>query len=369
MERSNTKQNPTCEEKRNSAIESLRIVAMLAIVLSHACVHSGFEFSPLTISLNHFFVQWGVFGNLGVDIFILISGYFLSTRELSTKSLSKLWAQVWFYSIFLFCVCKFAFGVTYSLKEYLQVFFPVIFAEYWFFTAYVVLLMISPCLNILIREATQNQLRNSLLCMICMWVIIPTFTTKNLYGSEIPQFAMLYMVGAYFKKYPCNILQKKEFRISLTFVSLGLMFLSTVVLDLLGTKFSIFQNMGILFYYRHSLLTVGAAIGMFAIAVYSKPFYNKFINAVSGCTFGVYLIHENPAIRTLLWKQFLVLPDYSSFPFLIIMIVMAVIIVFSVSVCIEFFRQKTVAKPMTIVIDNGIRKVMQVIRSIYIHKN
>ena len=56
MERSNTKQNPTCEEKRNSAIESLRIVAMLAIVLSHACVHSGFEFSPLTISLNHFFV-------------------------------------------------------------------------------------------------------------------------------------------------------------------------------------------------------------------------------------------------------------------------------------------------------------------------
>lgn len=353
------------QTKRNSAVECLRILAMLAIVLSHACVHSGFDLSLPQISFNRLIVQWGVLGNLGVDIYMIISGYFLCTKGAQAKTLSKLFVQLWFYSVVLFLVCRFGFGHAYSLRDYLNVFLPTLFAEYWFFTAYVVLAILSPYINILIREATQKQLQGALLCMIFMWIIVPTFTKQQLYGTEIPQFVMLYTIGAYFRKYPDNCLQYKTFRSIVTIGSFVLLFLSTVVLDCLGMKFSVFQNRGTLFYERNSLLIVSCAAGLFAIAVYQKPFFNAFINNISGCTFGVYLIHDNPVIRQILWKQLLHLADFFDSPVLIAMILGSVIAVFVGSTLIELLRQKTVAKPMTQALNKCNEKMMQLIKSMW----
>jgi len=94
----------TSPSVRNSAIELLRIIAMLFIVLSHFCVHSNFNLSQMPFSFNKTILQWGALGNLGVDIFMIISGFFLCKSKLKTKSISKLLTQVWFYSVFLFFI-------------------------------------------------------------------------------------------------------------------------------------------------------------------------------------------------------------------------------------------------------------------------
>lgn len=69
-------------KQRNSNIELLRIVAMLMIVAHHFSVHGGFSFDPSRISVNLIWIQFlQLGGKVGVDIFILISGYYLVSRK------------------------------------------------------------------------------------------------------------------------------------------------------------------------------------------------------------------------------------------------------------------------------------------------
>ena len=70
------------KKERNSNFELLRIIAMLMIVFHHFSVHGGFNYELTDISFNRlwlYFISMG--GKIGVDIFVLISGYFLITNK------------------------------------------------------------------------------------------------------------------------------------------------------------------------------------------------------------------------------------------------------------------------------------------------
>ncbi len=84
------KQNST---PRNSSIELLRIITMFMIVSCHFATHGGFSFNPQTLSIPRFW--WNVLemgGNFGVDVFVLISGYFLiNSKGVNFKRILKFW--------------------------------------------------------------------------------------------------------------------------------------------------------------------------------------------------------------------------------------------------------------------------------------
>ena len=58
-------------------------------------------------------------------LFVLISGYFQCTAGFRPQSVTRLLAQVWFYSLSLFLVCRFGFGYPYTADMLWQVFLPV----------------------------------------------------------------------------------------------------------------------------------------------------------------------------------------------------------------------------------------------------
>ena len=62
--------------ERNSKIELLRILSMFMIVLSHCSVHSGINFSSLPLGFNREILELSMLGNVGVILFIFITGYF-----------------------------------------------------------------------------------------------------------------------------------------------------------------------------------------------------------------------------------------------------------------------------------------------------
>ena len=354
------------KQQRNSSVELLRIVAMLFIVLSHLCVHNGIVLNTMPLSVNKIFMQWGTLGNLGVDIFVIITGYFVSTKSFSAKRLSTLLSQVWFYSIVLALAIFFAFDINLGLKDILRVILPTVFVEYWFFTAYIVLVFISPFLNILIENLSRVNFLRFLLSLIALWVVIPTFTTKNMYGSEIPQFILLYLIGAYFKKYPDNLFAKKRVRVFVTAVCWSLLLLSTVCINLLSSMLSsALSAYGAYFFARNSLLIVGIAVGMFAIACYGKPFTNRFINTVSSCTFGVYLIHDNPLVRQVLWTRIFNIKEIYNSSLFIPYAFLIVLTVFLACTLIEFLRLKTVAKPFSSLIEKIIQFIVRKFLDLY----
>lgn len=355
--------DPQTSTIRNSSFETLRIIAMLFIVLSHACVHSNFNVSNQPLSFNRVFLQWGTLGNLGVDIFVIISGYFLCNKELSTKSVSRLLSQVWFYSVSLFFVCSLGFNYHYGIRQLIQVFLPTIFEEYWFFTAYIVLLLLSPFLNILIKASSRRQLMTLLITMLMLWVVIRTFTSKNMYGTEIPQLTMFYTIGAYLRNYPDNWLQKKLHRTLITTVSFLLLFMSTVILGILESKIPALVGKSAFFYHTSSVIIVGCAVGLISIFQNIKPFYNKTINAISGCTFGVYLIHDNPVVRSILWTELLDNTPYFNSNTLIPRVLLSVLAVFLVCTFIEFIRKKTIERTLTNIVDSIINTLIKQIKA------
>ena len=324
--------------KRNSAIEMLRILAMLLIVLSHACIHSRFDRSSMDFGLNRLFVQWGGLGDIGVVVFVLISGYFLCQKQTNYRSVLKLLLQVWFWSVVLFLVSWLGFGYSYSLKGYLQVFFPMVFQEYWFFTAYIVLALLSPVINLLFRALNRRQLEKLLLLLLVLWCVVPTFTLQNLFGDTLAQMVMFYLMGGYFRLYPENFLQNRKVRWAMVLVPLLLLMTSTVAIELLSARINLFAGKGRLFYSRTSVFVVACAVGLFSVAVYSKPFTNRFINALASCTFGVYLIHDNPAIREILWLRIMKHAEYASSPVLIVRIILSALIVYAVCTALEYLR-------------------------------
>lgn len=344
---------------RNSSVELLRILAMGMIVLSHICCHSGFDSTYSLLSLNRLFVQFGYLGNLGVAIFLLISGYFQCESTFRTAALSRLLSQVWFYSVSLFLLCRFCFGYSYSGEMLWQVFLPTIYNEYWFFTAYILLFLLSPFVNRLLHALTRQQLRTMLGILLLCWVLIPTLTKQQLYASELPQFLLYYCLGAYFRMYPDNPFRKGRVRWAAALGSMAALYGLTVVLGYCERFTPEAFGAAFRFYDRNSLLILGAAVGMFSLAVYSQAFTSRFINTLGGCTFGIYLIHDNPAVRELLWKHWLNWSEYFTSGSFIPRLILSVLLVYAVCTVIEYLRQKTVAGPMERIVGRILRPLLE----------
>ena len=125
---------------------------------------------------------------------------------------------------------------------------------------------------------------------------------------------------------------------------IGLMWLSTIVLNFLGTKVEFFAGRGTWFYARTSVLVITCAIGLLIWAINAKPWHSDFVNEIAGCTFGVYLIHENNYVRPWLWQTVFRNAEWAESVWLPAHMIVAVLITFVVCTAIEFVRRKTIER-------------------------
>ena len=91
---------------RKSNFELLRIIAMILIIAHHFSLHGGFRVVQSKPLINRIWILWlQLGGKIGVNIFVLISGYFLvSSPAFKLKKVLKLWLQLFFYSIVIYAV-------------------------------------------------------------------------------------------------------------------------------------------------------------------------------------------------------------------------------------------------------------------------
>lgn len=92
---------------RNANIELLRIVSMVLIVLFHFSVHGTWpEGGPLASDTAVEMLSFG--GKLGVNCFVLITGYFMVHGHLKVQSLLRVMLQTWFYSFAILAISAIA---------------------------------------------------------------------------------------------------------------------------------------------------------------------------------------------------------------------------------------------------------------------
>lgn len=338
---------------RNSNIEILRIISMIFIVISHYTVHNGISNASLPLGINRYLLEITTLGNIGVILFVLISGYFmLEQKEFKIKRILSLYLQIVFYSLGIYLLFI-IFGLQdFSIKQLIKCALPILFEEYWFMTCYIVLYLLSPFINKFLNHLKRKEHFNFILVIMLLFSIVPTFTTKQLYGNQLTQFIMFYSIGAYLKKYPKNILSNnKKLNKRVLLLTSFLLVLSVIFFDIMGSQYSVFNNHTTYFFQRNSILAILFSISLFNIFINKKEFNNKLINIVSSCTLGVYLIHDNNLVRNVLWTNILKVYKYVNSNYLIIHMILSVIIIFIVCTIIEYIRKNTVEKITNKLID------------------
>ena len=91
--------------KRSTNFELLRCIAMIMILFQHlgdamTAKSDIFVWAPNELYLN----LMRIFGTIGVNCFVLISGYFLIKKQFSTKKIFYLYSKVFLYGIVTVCM-------------------------------------------------------------------------------------------------------------------------------------------------------------------------------------------------------------------------------------------------------------------------
>ena len=149
---------------------------------------------------------------IGVNLFVLITGYFLAKKFSKFSSLIYLWIKTFSYVIVFFLLfCTLGLH-PFNWSSLISCFFPIRNDFYWFVSAYFLLILLSPFITIGIKALGQRKLFTFLLIFGFFWSVIPTLTTKpEYYGSTLFWFVYLFSWGAFLRDY----LERKIFSQSL----------------------------------------------------------------------------------------------------------------------------------------------------------
>lgn len=270
---------------RSSNMELLRIVAMCFIVLHHFWCH-GMLYSQFTFPAYEFLEG---FSMGGVDLFIMISGFF--GIRLSWKSVVGLALTVAFFFLLNIGVASSIFdNVNPELRitEFIKA--PLSNSGYWFIATYFMLMLVSPVVNKGIKSMTLNQLRGIVLILSFaeFYSSAVVGNRVDIMGTGIFTFIYLYILGYYLR-------QEKALQKIPTWV-FPTAFIAFALISI-GTEIAILETPALkksfkLFFLKQSnpftILSKAAILCWFT----RFNFQRRWINSLATAAFGVYLLQD-----------------------------------------------------------------------------
>ncbi|WP_084127806.1 acyltransferase [Demequina sp. NBRC 110055] len=335
---------------RNARIEALRIVAMLGIVGHHYVVHGGVQDHTQSGSSAVFLAALGSYGKWGVDLFVLVSAYFFDRRPARGKSLSSVYSQV-LPASWLILIAAAAAGMTVSGADIREALFPVLFDEYWFVTTFVILVLIAPYLSLLLDHLTVRQQQRLLLAGFILWSVLTLLDRVNNDLSDLAWFAYLYLLGAYIRRHPIQ----GDARAWAITASAALVLLAAVPTLLVGVGVARGATPGDLGWLMdtyasdESPFSLAAAVAVLVWAIKARPWNSRVVNYWAAAAFGVYLIHDNPLVRRVLWSDIVDTTSAAGQWWLPLHAVIATVAVYVACSVIIFALQPTVFRAMHVV--------------------
>ena len=263
------------------------------------CFHCSFHGKFLRGGYNEYIINiFNMFGELGVNCFVLISGYFYDRSHFKIKKFFDLIIQTWFYVIIGIVIAKLVFNqdIISLIKDWL---FPIIRDKYWFVTCFILLYLFQPFFCKLINVLTNKQLRQMVILMLTIWSIIPSFMGKiedYLYFNRFIWVTVIFFVGALINKNSGRICLRN----SITLFIITLVALMAFIF--VFTKLGISRIPGNYWWPANSMVQVVMSVSLFCIFVKMRMQNKKIINYVASCTFGIYLLHDG-VLRNILWDD------------------------------------------------------------------
>lgn len=325
--------------KRQSNFELLRVLAMIMIVAHHYVLNGSLEYSSLTLNSSILkFVSIG--GKIGVDIFVLISGYFLVNSGMKKIKLFKLFMQVEFWGV----VTSIFFGLyLFSInfigyKDLAVSFVKSVFwikTSFWFARVYLFLYILHPFINLVIKNINKGQHLKLIIFLLFIWSVLPKIEFSTI--GELDWFVLLYLISAYTKLY-CGERFKHTKKLCIIAVVLYIVvFISAIFLEIVGLKIPFIATESMTMASMESPFILIISYCIF-VAFRNINFYSKIINKIASATFGVYLIHTSGVSRIFFWKYLFDNKGYANSNFLILHIIVSVALVYIICTVLELLR-------------------------------
>jgi len=335
---------------RMANLELLRCIAMMMVVVLHFLGKGGLLTDLTSESIGTTgTVAWLLesFAIVAVNVYMLISGYFLCTSSFKLSRLLQLLMQIWFYSV-LFGLIGALTGVmaevSFDTHYLLTLVFPVAMEHYWFMTAYVFLYLLIPFVGPAVQKMSKEQMRCAiglLLIAFCiMKSILPVRLETDKMGYDCLWYLCVFLTAAYMRRFGIPFLEKKGRGILLYVVGCLLTFAGTFALRqvYLHTG-SLGRMLKVCLEYNH-ILPFLAALGLFMafrqLKVGGK--ISHVINAIAPYTLGVYLLHENIGLRYS-WQKWFGVEQVNSVGSLLLVTAGAVAGVFVCGVIVDMIRK------------------------------
>ena len=206
-------------------------------------------------------------------------------------------------------LCKLA-GLDVSWGALRWAAFPASTRQLWFISDYLLLLLCVPLLNRLLRGLSRPAHRGLLAVLAVPLIVYPTLFGENGAVSDTAwMFLYEYLLIAYLRRWPDNRLAHFAAPRGALGLGLGLPLLNTILRAVLETRGltdgKAFQYMA---YYRTALGALPnllAALALFYLFKGLDLGCVRWVNALAGTTLGVYILHQVPAFRGLLWNGLL----------------------------------------------------------------
>ena len=346
-------------ETRRSNLELFRIVTMLFILAHHYVIHSGLLSSgpaaqdPLSLH-SRFLLLFGAWGKIGINCFVLITGYFMCEKRITLKKFLKLLLEILFYKLLVTLI----FGLTgyerLTFSGLLRALLPVreLFTD--FYGGFLVFFLSIPFLNILVHHMTEKTHVRLLALLAFAYVFLGTVPGFSVTMDNSVWFAVLYIIASYIRLYPKKLFGNRRFWTIATLACLLLSALSVIVCSRLAGPMGkpVTSSWGFVMD-SNTLLAVLTALSAFMLFNNLDIPQSRFINTVASATFGVLLIHANGnAMKQWLWNDVLHTLDYhATLRGGVLHAVLSVLLVFAAASCIDLIRIRFIEKPFFRLLD------------------
>lgn len=333
--------------RRNSNIELARLLSMFLIVFGHLALETKWDFSNVSVFQRAAVQSMWLGGKLGVDIFVLISGYFLSTRmKVVYKPVVKIWGQVLFYSLIIAIFSHITLNTPISLKGWIRLLFPLSTGVYWFATAYIIMVLLSPYINLALEKLSLREYLELLLTMSVLFTIATITQTQSIgfIADDAPTVIALYPFGAFIRKYKKEVLDwvSKRWLCLIIILAVAGLYSSALLIDFAGTTFDAGSETTRSFtrmFGSTSPLQLGMALSIFILFISAQDWYSPAINKLATGVFGVYLIHRHPMINLFLWNHIVRAGRYVHGPFVFFYAIFAALCVLVFGLILDYIRQ------------------------------
>lgn len=326
---------------------------MLMIVAHHYVVNSGLSDmdSPLVkapSSANSLYLTlFGAWGKVGINCFLMITGYFMCNSNITLRKFLKLILQIYLYRILIFPILLMAGYETLSLRRIYYLIMPVgSFATADFVSCFIAFWLTIPFLNRLIHNLSEREHVILIILSLLLFTLLGSLPTFSVPLNYITWFGVIYFIASYFRLYPHPLFERRKFWGVMTQFVLFLSLVSVFVIHI----FYGYKGYGYSYYFvrdSNKIFAVAFAVCSFLWFKNMNIQYCKVINAFGAGTFGVLLIHANcTAMRTWLWKDTVDCVGHYNLPLfsLVLYSVGSVLLIFVICNLIDQFRIVTIEK-------------------------